>query len=157
MLSAEELWNVIEPLVKERGLELFDVDAPRSLKGTLRVFVAGHGGDTRGVRLEDCASVSKGISGLPNFEEICPGECLLEVSSPGVNRRLRRPEHFERAIGERVKVVTHDFPAVKGGVVRGKLIQFDGTAVALEDERTQERVSVPLLHVKDVHVDFLFE
>ena len=56
-----------------------------------------------------------------------------------------------------MKVVTHDFPAVKGGVVRGKLIQFDGTAVALEDERTQERVSVPLLHVKDAHVDFLFE
>jgi hypothetical protein len=68
----------------------------------LRVFVTGPNGAAIGVG--ECAKLSKRIIDLEDAEELMPGETLLEVSSPGINRRLRRPEHFARAVGERVKI-----------------------------------------------------
>ena len=57
-----------------------------------------------GISLEDCAQVSHQVSGLLDVEDPIPGNYHLEVSSPGVNRPLLTPAHFERFKGERAKI-----------------------------------------------------
>ncbi|MCB0333007.1 MAG: hypothetical protein KDD55_05875, partial [Bdellovibrionales bacterium] len=108
MLSKSELWQLVEPLVQEVGLSLFDIDLPSGRGGILRITVAAQEASSEGVSIDDCAKVSKKISALDRFEEVIPPRVTLEVSSPGVNRRLRRPEHFQGAIGEHVKLKVYD-------------------------------------------------
>ena len=61
-----------------------------------------------GVSISDCALVSRAILNLPESEDILPGNTVLEVSSPGVNRRLSLRKHFEQAVGERIKVTFNE-------------------------------------------------
>lgn len=58
----------------------------------------------RQVSVADCATVSRRLGDVLDAHEAVAGEYMLEVSSPGVNRRLRRPEHFQRAVGEYVRL-----------------------------------------------------
>lgn len=169
MLSKIDTWAVIDRIVKEEGCELFDLEYPAGQKGALRVFLMrkaqGSSAEMSAhVRVEDCAKVSRRILSLENIEELLPGKVVLEVSSPGVNRKLRRPEHFEGAIGERVKVIfnadvtqaTHSERARKSGVVVGTLLSFDGSKVAVRDEGSDDLVDVPLGEIREARVDFLF-
>lgn len=157
------LWGVIELLVREAGLELFDLEAPPSGRGTLRVFIWRPQGDKthlKGVGIEDCVRISKRITNLENVDDVLPGDWLIEVSSPGVNRKLSRPEHFAGAVGERVKLTV----AGDGGrneVVKGAIVGFDGTAVELDVEPESPKAptarrTIPLAQVQQARVDFLF-
>ncbi len=66
----------------------------------LRIYIDSGGG----VTLEDCAKVSNRVSGILDVEDPIPGEYLLEVSSPGLDRLLFSREHYEQYIGETVKI-----------------------------------------------------
>ncbi|MFM1847651.1 MAG: hypothetical protein RL417_1125, partial [Pseudomonadota bacterium] len=131
----ETLWGVIEAIVREAGLELFDLEAPPSGRGTLRVFIwrpHDENSPLKGVGIEDCVRISKRITNLENVDEVLPGDWLIEVSSPGVNRKLSRPEHFAGAVGERIKLTV-----AAGGrneVLKGVLCAFDGSVVEIEVE-----------------------
>ena len=95
------LLGLLEPLVERLGFELVDVEvAPGKGQGTLRVFLD----KTDGVGIEDCERVSHEVSALLDVEDPMPGAYTLEVSSPGFDRMLRKPAHFERFVGERVWV-----------------------------------------------------
>jgi len=159
----ESLWGVIEPIVREAGLELFDLEAPPSGRGTLRVFIWRPQADKshlKGVGIEDCVRISKRITNLENVDEVLPGDWLIEVSSPGVNRKLSRPEHFVGAVGERVKLTV----AAAGGrneVLKGVMRGFDGTAVEIDVEPEQPKAptirrAVSLGEIIQARVDFLF-
>jgi ribosome maturation factor RimP len=169
------LWRVIEPLVREAGLELFDLEAPPSGRGTLRVFIWRPGGEAalskdsahlkdgahlKGVGIDDCVRISKRITNLENVDEVLPGDWLIEVSSPGVNRKLKRPEHFAGAVGERVKLTVAGADG-RNEVLTGVLVGFDGTVVELDVEAEKQkepvaRRAVPFGRVQNARVDFLF-
>ena len=72
------------------------------------------------VSVDNCAEVSRAILRMPDVEELLPGNTLLEVSSPGINRRLSLRDHFEGAISERVKV-TYETEERGSRTVRGVL------------------------------------
>lgn len=93
----ERLLN--EP-VESLGYELVDIDYSASGRGLLRVYIDLPGGIT----LDDCERVSKQLSAFLDVEDPIPGSYMLEVSSPGMDRRLRRPEHFRRFVGAEIKV-----------------------------------------------------
>lgn len=155
MLGATQIWDTIETIVKAQGLELFDLQVPSGNSGTLRVFIWGNSANGRAVTVGDCAKVSKRISMREDIDAILPGDSRLEVSSPGVNRELRRKEHFATAVGERVRVSV----SVEGGanrVVLGKLESFDGSSVRVKEERGQE-IIIPLRNVLKARVEYLFE
>ncbi|NDD73862.1 MAG: ribosome maturation factor RimP [Gammaproteobacteria bacterium] len=101
----ERVIGLLEPLVEQLGYELVDVEwvsAPRS--GVLRIFIdqpVSHGGH---IGIEDCETVSREVSALLDVEDPVPGAYSLEVSSPGFDRVLRKPEHFVRFVGTRVWV-----------------------------------------------------
>lgn len=121
---ADELHGVLSPLLAAHGLELVDLEV-RS--GLVRVTVDRQGG----IGLDDLASANRTISAALDEIDPLPGRYTLEVSSPGVERRLRTPEHFGRALGETVSVRT--LPGT-GEVrrVQGRLSVADESGLVLE-------------------------
>jgi ribosome maturation factor RimP len=99
MGAAEKVRELVEPVVTAKGLDLFDVEHAGP---TLRVLVDRPGG----VHLDLLAELTRVISALLDEHDPMPGRYTLEVSSPGLERTLRRPEHFRWAEGQKVTVKT---------------------------------------------------
>ena len=90
------LFELLEPAVAAMGFELADLDAHFGRRGLLRLFIDREGG----VTLDDCQRVSEQVGAFLDVEDPLPGSYVLEVSSPGFDRRLRTLAHFERFKGE---------------------------------------------------------
>ncbi|WNG60108.1 ribosome maturation factor RimP [Archangium gephyra] len=96
--------EMLEPIVAGEGLELLEVEFLREREGwILRLFIDKPGGR---VGLDECSQVSRAVDTVLDVEDLVPHEYSLEVSSPGVNRPLKKPAHFERVKGQTVKVKT---------------------------------------------------
>ena len=113
-------------------------------------------GKRSGISLEQCSRVSKRILDIDESDGLIPEGCDLEVSSPGINRRLRRLDHFTGAIGERVRV---KFRSEKNTnqVVTGLLEGVNGDVLQIKGEDQGQTVAVQLGDVKEARVDFRFE
>jgi len=97
MSVADRVRRIVEPLLAEQGLECFDVE----FAGGRLVVMADRPG---GVDLDALTEATRRISAALDREDPVPGRYILEVSSPGLERRLRTPEHFRRFIGATVSV-----------------------------------------------------
>jgi ribosome maturation factor RimP len=102
----DRLIALFEPVLNESGYELVEVEfVPGAGGGTLRVYIDVPEGDSsEGVDLDDCEAASHLVSDLLDANDPFPGAYSLEVSSPGLDRVLRTPEHFARFVDSRVKV-----------------------------------------------------
>jgi ribosome maturation factor RimP len=103
---------LVDPLVRAEGLELVELEYVREPAGwVLRLFIDRPGRDPLskegGIGLEECTRVSHAVETALEVEDLVPHAYSLEVSSPGINRPLRRPEHFAKVVGHRVKVKTY--------------------------------------------------
>jgi ribosome maturation factor RimP len=98
--STNDLADALSPLLEARGLDLVDVELHGS---ELTVFVDCEGG----VNLDALGEATRAISAALDEIDPLPGRYTLAVSSPGLERRLRTPAHFARAIGEAVTVRVH--------------------------------------------------
>ena len=101
----------VDKIVAHEGYELVEVElVPRPGRCTLRLFIdtVPPGTRERGVTVDDCTHVSRIVSDLLDAEDLIEGQYDLEVSSPGIYRPLTKPAHFERAVGDRVKVKTYE-------------------------------------------------
>lgn len=95
----------LEALCKEANLELYDSElTSENGKKIYRVYVMKKGG----VNLDDCARLSEILSPIFDVEPPVNGEYFLEVSSPGLERKLSTIEHFAKSIGEMVKITTNE-------------------------------------------------
>jgi ribosome maturation factor RimP len=125
----EDLIAQLEPVVAAADLELVDVEL-RS--GVLVVTVDRTGG----VDLEALTDANRAVSAVLDDIDPIPGRYTLEVSSPGVERRLRTPAHFAKAVGETVTVKTR--PQVPGDRrVRGRLVAADDRGLDLVVDGTE--------------------
>ncbi|HSZ37237.1 MAG TPA: ribosome maturation factor RimP [Acidimicrobiales bacterium] len=95
MTDTTDLAGALSPVVGARGLELVDVEIHGA---QLTVFVDREGG----VGLDDLSEATKDVSAALDRIDPIPGRYTLTVSSPGLERRLRTPAHFARAVGETV-------------------------------------------------------
>lgn len=119
--------RLVEPLLAARGLELADLEHK---PGFLRVTVDRPGG----VDLDTIAEVTRSLSTALDRDDPFPGKYLLEVTSPGVERPLRTPEQFRRAVGQEVAVRTH--PGVEGERrVQGVLEAADDEGIVVAGRR----------------------
>jgi len=122
-MDGSELAQLLEPGIERLGYELVDLEVRLGSKGGLvRLFID----KADGIDLEDCEKVSLAVSALLDVEDPIPGNYNLEVSSPGLDRKLTKVEHFQRFEGETVKVQTR-FP------IEGRR-RFRGTLVSSNDE-----------------------
>jgi ribosome maturation factor RimP len=126
-VDKEHLLELLEPAVGAMGFELADLDAHFGRRGLLRLYIDREGG----VTLDDCQRVSEQIGAFLDVEDPLPGRYVLEVSSPGFDRRLRTLAHFGRFVGEQVKVELKD---ARDGRRRysGRLVSVEGSDVLLE-------------------------
>ena len=137
------LTGVVEPLLKREGYELVDVEVLGAGSGTIvRLFIDKQGG----VTLDDCATVSEAVSAMLDVEDPIETSYSLEVSSPGLDRPLRKAADFQRFAGRKAKIKT--FGPLEGagnrkvfvGVLKGceadlVRIDVDGTLFTLPMER----------------------
>lgn len=133
----ERVWEIAEPVVAEEGLEIVDIEYHREGRGmVLRFYLDRLGGTapgagTGGVGLDELTRVSRQLGDLLDVRDAVPGSYVLECSSPGINRRLRRPDHFRRYLGKRVRVRT-TAPVDGRRSFTGCLVGVDPAAVIIE-------------------------
>ena len=124
----DRLIALFEPALAEQGFELVDVEFVTAQGGaTLRVYID----KPAGIDVNDVGAASPLISDLLDVEDPFPGNYMLEVSSPGLDRVLRKPEHFARFVDNRVKV---ELMVPRAGRKRytGVLRRADGESIELE-------------------------
>lgn len=148
MLTAKEksLLEELEPLAAEHGVEIVTVEVVGARKSpTIRVYI-----DTpNGVSFDELAAAQAWINTRMDEVDPFPGAYMLEVSSPGIDRPLRTPEHFERFAGQTVIIVCEQ--RIDGrGKFTGQLVGFDNGNVLVDVDGTQ--VAIPLDNVKKAQV-----
>lgn len=100
-----KITKIIEPLINSLGITLDRVEFSRmGGRGLLRVFIEKESGVTIG----DCEHVSREIEAALDVEDPISYSYVLEVSSPGLDRPLRRPEDFRKYIGKTARVITYE-------------------------------------------------
>lgn len=156
MLSKRELWESINSLIGPEGLEVFDLELPTGKQGVLRVFICKEGGDCNGITHDFCSAAARRINGESQFDWLRE-RYSLEVSSPGVNRKLSRPEHFHGAIGERVRLTMDAENPKKRRVVVGQLVAIEDTNLQVEVDGAEGAESLSMQDVVKARVDFLFD
>jgi ribosome maturation factor RimP len=126
-VDKERLIELLEPPVAALGFEIADIDAHLGRRGLLRVFIDREGG----VTLDDCERVSEQLGAWLDVEDPLPGSYVLEVSSPGFDRRVRKLEHFARFAGELAKIELKD---ARNGRRRlsGRLKGTEGAEILVE-------------------------
>lgn len=126
---ANDLWALIEPVVSGLGYEVVDIEyRPHPRDGLLRVFIDHEAG----IQLDDCEKVSRQLSAMLDVEDPIPGHFNLEISSPGLDRPLRKVEDFERFAGEMVKIKL-TMPTMEGQRnFSGKLLGLKDNEVLVE-------------------------
>ena len=148
MLTGKEksLLAALEPTATENGVEIVTVEVVGSRKApTIRIFI-----DTpEGVSFDQLSSAQTWIDSIMDEIDPFPGAYTLEVSSPGIDRPLRTPEHFERFAGERVQVVCKG-PVDGRARWTGTLLGFADGAVLLDVEG--ERVALELSGIRRANV-----
>lgn len=146
------LEGLVEPLLKERVMELVDLEVTRlGRKLLVRLFVDLKEG---GITVEDCAELNRELSRLLDVEDFIGESYILEVSSPGLNRRLRKPRDFQRFLQARVKVETGE--KIQGRRrFRGVLIAADESQVTLQVDG--EFMVLPLAAIARANLEYKFE
>ena len=97
----ERIQELIEPIIVNLGYELYDVEYTKDGKDYfLRVYID----NDKGISLEDCEKVSNAINDIIDTEDFIKEQYFLEVSSPGVERVLKKDKHLEKNIGEQVNI-----------------------------------------------------
>jgi len=124
--------ELVQPIASDLGLDLYDVE---QRGGTVRITLDTRPGSPSGVTLDDLALASRLVSRELDHHDPVPGHYTLEVTSPGVERPLRTPAHFQREVG---KVV-----AIRLADVGHDDRRLTGTLVAADDTSATIRVELP--------------
>ena len=127
--------KLLEPILKKNNYELYDVEyVKEGSNWYLRAFIDKEGGIT----VDDCEIVSRGLSDLLDKADFIPDAYILEVSSPGLGRQLKKDKHFERSLGEEVEIKLYksiDKQKEWVGILNG----FDEKSITIEMEDGNKR------------------
>lgn len=136
-VDKERLIELLEPALAALGFELADLDAHVGRRGLLRLYIDRESG----VTLADCERVTEQIGAFLDVEDPLPGSYVLEVSSPGLDRRLRTLAHFARFSGERVRIELKD-PREGRRKLSGRLLGVEGGLVSVDVDGTPWRLAL---------------
>ncbi|MBU0679807.1 MAG: ribosome maturation factor RimP [Proteobacteria bacterium] len=127
----DRLYEIIEPITADHGLELVEVQYRQEEHGwVLRVIIY----KKDGVSLDDCSRVSRETAHVLDVEDVIPYKYHLEVSSPGLDRPLVTPRDFERNLGKKIKITLVGDEVFSG---EGIIENVDGDEITLKiDNKT---------------------
>ncbi|MEA3404147.1 MAG: ribosome maturation factor RimP [Pseudomonadota bacterium] len=130
MTIEQKLEDLFKPAIESMGFELWAIEYMAAGRhSTLRVFVDKLGG----INVDDCAAISRQLSAIMDVEDPISDRYMLEVSSPGLDRPLIKPEHFKRYEGKSVRV--RAAIAILGRKkINGKLVKVTDEQIEVEVE-----------------------
>ena len=141
----EAVEEIVENLLTDTDLELVAVDYVREKDWYLRVFIDKEGG----IEIDDCQALSGRLEEILDERDIIKGSYILEVSSPGLDRELKKTKDFQREKGKTVDVSL--FAPVDGNkLIVGVLKDYDGENITI-DEQTISMADVAQVRL---HIDF---
>ena len=157
----QKIEALAEKVASHKGLRLYDLELVGSKDGRiLRIYIDRSGPD--GVSLNDCQEFSSALSLLLDVEDPIDGTYRLEVSSPGLERVLKKTWHFEESVGQQVLINIRKPLAELNGEVAGKhanrkkfkgtLTSLDGSDLSIEFEGQQ--ITIPVDYVSKAKVVF---
>lgn len=142
-LTVTRVWEIAGPLVEEEGMEIIDIELRREAgrRGrVLRLYLDKEGGPN----LDDLTRVSRLLSELLDARIDASEPYTLEVSSPGINRLLKKVEHFLRFIGKRVRVRTRESVDGRRSFL-GLLKDVEGEGIVVFQDGMQFRIPFSLI------------
>ena len=127
--------QILLPITEKIGVQIYDVEYVK--EGTdwyLRDYIDKEGGVTIG----DCEKVSREVSEVMDQEDFIEDAYILEVSSPGLGRTLKKDKHLEKSIGQKVEIKTYK-PIEKQKEFSGVLEKFDSESITISLEETEKQ------------------
>jgi ribosome maturation factor RimP len=153
MGTLDEVRELAEAVTRRRSLTLWDVEmGGQPGRSIVRVFVAPPERATGGVDLDTVAAISEEISRGLDLKDPIPGRYTLEVSTPGLERTLRLPEHFVRSIGDKVVIKTSEVLVGNSHRIDGTIASAGESAVTVGVDGTE--VEVPYDAIKSARTVF---
>ena len=139
--------NLLLPITQNFGIEIYDVEyVKEGSDWYLRAFID----KPEGVTIIDCENVSRAFSDALDREDFIPDAYILEVSSPGLGRTLKKDRHFEKSLGQEVEVKLYK-PIEKVKEFVGCLEGFDSDTLTIREEdgaaRTFNRTEIALVRL----------
>lgn len=142
--------EMVKPFLDENGFELVDIEyVKEGSNWFLRVYVDKEGG----IDIDDCGRVSEYLSGKLDENDPIPVAYFLEVSSPGAERPLKKPEDYRKAVGKHVFVTTYE-PLNGKKEFEGLLEGFDGEVLTIN--LGKKTVSVPAEKLASARLAIVF-
>jgi ribosome maturation factor RimP len=146
------VWELAIPLAQAEGMEIVDIEfRHEGHRGgrVLRLYMDKEGGPN----VDDLSRVSRQLSEALDVEDTIDGTYTLEVSSPGINRPLRKPEHFGRFVGKRIRIRTRDLIDGRRSFL-GILDEVGGNSVCLTQEGKQYWIPFSMIEKSNYEHDW---
>jgi ribosome maturation factor RimP len=144
----EAVWALLEPVAEAEGFELVEVEYRRESPGwVLRIFID----HIDGVTVDHCARISRLVGDILDVHDLIPNSYHLEVSSPGLNRPLRKARHYQRQVGRVVELRTR--------LPFGQRRNFKGVLLAAGEDRLHldcdgQVYEIPLVDVEKARLRY---
>ncbi|MBR1854160.1 MAG: ribosome maturation factor RimP [Lachnospiraceae bacterium] len=138
--------RLLEPIAAANSVEIYDVEY---VKEGSDYYLRAYIDKPEGVNIQDCENVSRVLSEALDREDFIPDAYILEVSSPGLGRTLKKDKHLAKSIGQDVEVKLFK-PVDKAKEFAGRLERFDEATVTIADEsgeRSFERQNIALIRL----------
>lgn len=159
----EKIEKLAQEVAAREGCYLYDLEHSGTGRGRiLRVYID----KVEGVGIEDCSNVSKGLNLILDVENVVPGDAYnLEVSTPGLDRHLKKLWHFEKAVGKKIFVqLSKSLGALGTTEDKGMLSmkKFEDVLVGVEGESLQfelrkQKIAVPFSAVEKAKMVFEYK
>ena len=138
---------IVQELLKDQDvIEFVDVEYVKEHDWYLRVYIDKEGG----IDIEDCQALSEKLEEVLDKRNVVPDSYILEVSSPGIDRVLRKPRDFTREQGKKVDVTLYA-PREGKKLLVGELTGFDGKAIELDGAA---KIALADIAQVRLHIDF---
>ena len=152
-VTLTRIWQMTEPLAASEGMEIVDIELKH--EGTrggrvLRIYIDKEGEPA----MEDLSKISRSLSDLlDENDDVIEGSYSLEVSSPGINLPLKRPEHFSRFVGKRIRVRTRE--AIGGRrAFLGNLLEVTPEIITLNQDGTRWEIPFSMIEKSNYEHDW---
>lgn len=142
----EKTENLLAPIAEANGVEVYDVEY---VKEGSDYYLRAYIDKPEGVNIIDCENVSRALSDALDREDFIPDAYILEVSSPGLGRTLKKDKHLQKSIGQEVEIKLFK-PVEKCKEFAGVLDSFDAESITIlegDTKRTFERSDIALIRL----------
>ncbi len=151
---AQKVVELLEPHLERHGFELVAIEyRPGTRNSLLRLLVDKPGG---GVGLSDLEKLTPVVSDLLDVYDPIDGRYMLEIASPGVNRPLRKREHFEACKGERVRIKTHHAHDGQKAFL-GRLLAVTDKGIEIDDASSHRQIAIDFDDMKEANYEYDFD